>query len=158
MGPKAELYPTTRFQTGLDEMDEMSEPTVELYMTVAPHTIQQDQSLADARDLMRAHRIRHLPVLDGSRLIGLVSQRDLLLLQTLEDVDPQRVAVREAMTENTYAIGRDATVRTVAADMADHRYGSAIVVDRGQVIGIFTAIDGLRALSLLLSQRRQARH
>jgi acetoin utilization protein AcuB len=134
----------------------MSEPTVDLYMTAAPQTIQRNQSLSDALQLMRSHAIRHLPVLDGSKLVGVVSQRDLLQFQTLDGADVQQSRVGEAMTADAYAIGPDVAVRTVAAEMADHRYGSAIVVERGRVIGIFTAIDGLRALSLLLSQLRQA--
>jgi acetoin utilization protein AcuB len=42
----------------------------------------------------------------------------------------------------------------VAAEMAEHRYGSAVVVDKDRVIGILTTVDGMRALSMLLAERR----
>jgi acetoin utilization protein AcuB len=39
--------------------------------------------------------------------------------------------------------------------MSDHRYGSAVIVDSGRVIGILTTVDGMRALSVLLSEHQQ---
>lgn len=134
----------------------MEEPTIELYMTPAPYSIGQEQPLSLAHQLMRQHRIRHLPVLDGQKLVGLISQRDLHLFETLQGVDPNSVAVQEAMTSPAYAVGRQSPVRQVALHMAEHRYGSAVVVEDHRVIGIFTAVDGLIGLSLLLKQLLEA--
>lgn len=134
----------------------MEEPTVDLYMTPSPHTIGREQSLSEAHQVMRSHGIRHLPVVDGEQLVGVLSQRDLHLFETLDDVDPEQIAVSEAMSRDTYAVRPESTVREVAAEMADHKYGSAVIVDGGKVSGIFTAVDGLRALSLMLAQLRQA--
>jgi acetoin utilization protein AcuB len=100
--------------------------------------------------------IRHLPVVDGKKLVGLLSQRDLLLFETLKDVDPARIAVHEAMSEDIFAVGPESTLRSVCAHMADHKLGSALVVENERVIGIFTAVDGLRGLSLLLKQLLEA--
>ena len=61
----------------------------------------------------------------------MLSQLDLHFLESLEDVDPARVTVSEAMSTDTYAIGPRSALCKVAAEMADHRYGSAVVVDRG---------------------------
>lgn len=135
----------------------MREPRVDEFMTHSPHTIGQDQPLCVAYRLMREHRIRHLPVLDGVKLVGILSQRDLHFMSTLRDVDPEKLAVSEAMSQDTYAVGPRSSVRKVTADMADHRYGSAVIVDNDRVIGIFTAVDAMRALSLLLSARLVAR-
>lgn len=135
---------------------DLEEPTVDLYMTPSPHTIGREQSLSEAHQLMRSHGIRHLPVLDGEQLVGVISQRDLHLFETLDDVDPEKVAVSEAMSEDTYAVEPETSVREVTAHMADHKHGSAVIVERGKVIGIFTAVDGLRALSLMIAQLRQA--
>ena len=134
----------------------VDDPTVDLYMTPSPHTIGREQSLSEAHQLMRSHGIRHLPVLDGERLVGVISQRDLHLFETLDDVDPEKIAVSEAMSEDTYAVSPESTVREVAAHMANHKLGSAVIVDRGKVVGIFTAVDGLRGLSLMLAQLQQA--
>ena len=53
-------------------------PTLQKYMTTTPHTINKDQPLAYAHKVMRDHKIRHLPVLDGDSLAGMVSIGDLL--------------------------------------------------------------------------------
>lgn len=134
----------------------MEEPTIDLYMTPSPYTIRHDEPLAAAHALMRAHQIRHLPVLEGEELVGLLSQRDLHLFETLDGVDPTKIAVREAMMAPVYTVSPQSTLREVAAHMADHKYGSAVVVEERRVVGIFTAVDGLRGLSLLLSQLVQA--
>ena len=134
----------------------MEEPTIDLYMTTSPHTIGPEQPLAVAHQLMRERSIRHLPVVDGEALIGVVSLRDLYFIETLDDVDVATVAVREAMRDETYAVSPREPLREVAAHMADHKLGSAVVIDDTKVIGIFTAVDGLRALSLLLEQVGQA--
>jgi acetoin utilization protein AcuB len=124
--------------------------TVDGFMTRCVHTIGHDQSLAAAHRLMRAHEIRHLPVLDAGKLVGILSQRDLQLIETLADVDPEAVEVAEAMSTETYTVSSRAAVRKVAAEMADRKFGSVVVVEQERVIGIFTTVDALRALSALL--------
>ncbi len=131
----------------------MEEPTIELYMTPSPRTIGPDQPLSDARDLMRTLRIRHLPVLDGQKLVGLVSQRDL---RAFGEAEPRALVIRDVMTSPVYTVGSQSTVREVALHMAEHRYGAAVVVEDGEVIGIFTAVDGLVGFSLLLKQLLEA--
>jgi acetoin utilization protein AcuB len=126
------------------------DPTVDRYMTPSPFTIGQGEPLSAAHELMRAHSIRHLPVLDGRALVGLVSLGDLHLLETLDGVDPNEATVREAMSDDPYTVAPHAPLRQVAAEMAARKISSAVVVDGERVVGIFTAVDGLRGLSLLL--------
>lgn len=133
----------------------MSEVTVERFMTHAPLTIRYDEPLSEARRLMREHGVRHLPVLAGGKLVGVVSQRDLHFFEALAGVDPDRIAVSEAMSTDTYAVGPRTTLRRAAAEMAEQRYGSVVVMDKERVIGILTTVDGMRALSLLLSEQRK---
>lgn len=123
---------------------------IRTHMTAAPYSIGVDQPLDVAHDLMRAHRIRHLPVLRGGKLVGLLSQRDLYLIETLRDVDPRSVTVEEAMTQDAYAVAPSTPLAKVAKEMAEQRYGCAVVVEAAQVVGIFTAVDALRALAGLL--------
>jgi acetoin utilization protein AcuB len=99
---------------------------------------------------MRARHVRHLPVLEGGRLVGVVSERDLYLLETLRGVDPGKEPVSEAMTEQPYAVSPEAKVHDVVREMLGKKYGSAVVVERGKVAGIFTRSDALRALEGLL--------
>lgn len=135
----------------------MAKHTVQAFMTVGPVVIGTKRSLADAHRIMRERGIRHLPVVDGGALVGLVSQRDLYLLETLEAVDPATETVEEAMTTDPFAVGPDAPLDEVAAEMARRKLGSAIVVDRGSVIGLFTTVDALRALAAVLRRTRRAR-
>ena len=55
----------------------MNTTTIDQVMTPQPYTIGRDQTLATAHQMMRAHLVRHLPVLEHSELVGIVSQRDL---------------------------------------------------------------------------------
>lgn len=132
-------------------------PTVAEFMTPAPHTIGYNQTLTAAHRLMREHRIRHLPVLKGGKLVGLVSERDLHLVETLREVDPDRVTVEEAMSSEPFTVSPDTPVETAASIMADQKYGSAVVVDRDQVVGIFTTTDALRATVELVRRLRAQR-
>jgi acetoin utilization protein AcuB len=121
------------------------------YMTKQPWTIRNDARMSEAHELMRAHRIRHLPVLQSGKLVGIVSDRDLHLIETLPDSDPDEVEVEEAMTEDVYTVGPDDPVDEVAERMAAHKYGCAVVVSRrGAVEGIFTTVDAMQVLADVL--------
>ena len=116
-------------------------------MTPSPHTIGKDQTLERASAAMRAHDIRHLPVLEGGALLGILSNRDVYLIETLEDVDPTEVTVEEAMTAEPYSVPPEALLRDVVAEMVAHKYGAAVVMRGREVVGIFTTIDALRVLA-----------
>ena len=125
-------------------------PPISKYMTRMPHTIGRDQTLTAAHHMMREHRIRHLPVLSGGRLVGLLSERDLALIETLHSVDPDLTLAEEAMTQAPYAVASDTPLDEVAATMAEQRYGSAVVMDHDKIVGVFTTTDALQALVELL--------
>jgi acetoin utilization protein AcuB len=133
----------------------MSALTVRAYMTPTPFTIGAQQTLAVAQRMMSEHAIRHLPVLDGGKLVGVVTQRDLQLVQTLRDVDPEKLTVDEAMSPDPYTISPGTSLEWVAMAMSQHKYGSVIVVDHGKVVGVFTTVDALRALQELLEHSRR---
>lgn len=122
-------------------------PPIKTYMTATPHTIGADQTIARAHAIMREHRVRHLPVLSGGRLVGVLSERDLHLVETLREVDPEVVRVDEAMSPEVYVVAPDAPLDEVVKDMAVHKYGSAVVVDHAHVVGIFTTVDVCRAFA-----------
>ena len=128
-------------------------PTVQKYMTTSPHTIGEDQPMALAHRMMREHHIRHLPVLRGSKVVGLVSDRDLNMVETLKDVDPHKVLVSEAMTQAPYLVSPDAALDEVVSTMAQGKLGSAVVTQHDKVVGIFTTVDSCRAFLDLLNTR-----
>ena len=121
-------------------------PPVGDFMTHSPHSIGRKQTLATALALMRRFDVRHLPVLDGGRIVGLLSQRDVLFVETLRDVDASAVSVDEAMSPDVYTVAPETPLVDVVAEMADHKYGCAVVLDGATVAGIFTTVDAMRAL------------
>ena len=127
-------------------------PNVDRYMTKTPFSIGQEQTLAYAHRLMRDHGIRHLPVLDGGKLAGVISDRDLHLIEAFLDV-AEEVPVEEAMTPLVYVVSPKAPLDEVVSEMAEHKYGCAVVMDRNKVVGMFTTIDAMRALSELFGTR-----
>lgn len=128
-------------------------PAVRKYMTTSPHSIGREQTLAVAHSMMREHSFRHLPVLEGGKLVGLVTMRDLHLIETLRDVDANVVTVEDAMTTDVYAVSPDAPLDEVAMEMSEHKYGCTIVMQNEHVVGVFTTVDACRALHDLLHGR-----
>jgi acetoin utilization protein AcuB len=115
-------------------------------MTPTPHCIGREQTLATAHERMRALRIRHFPVLDGGKLVGILSQRDLFFVETLRDVDPLKVLVEDAMSSDVYVVSPERHLGEVAATMAERKYGCAVVARDGHIEGIFTTSDALRVI------------
>ncbi|APR88120.1 CBS domain protein [Minicystis rosea] len=128
-------------------------PHVDRYMTSSPFTVGREQPLIQAHLLMREHGIRHLPVLHGGKLVGMVSDRDLHIIETLRDVDPEKVLIEEAMVSDVYTVAPKAPLDEVVREMAAHKYGSAVVVDHGKVVGVFTTVDAMQAFADLLETR-----
>lgn len=128
-------------------------PKIQKFMTTVPICINRTDTVASAHKVMREHDIRHLPVVDGDKLVGIVTQRDLHLIETLKDVDANNVSVEDAMTTNPYTVHPDAELDEVVAEMAEQKYGSALVVQNHKVVGVFTTVDAMRAFSELLKSR-----
>ena len=127
-------------------------PIVRQHMTIAPHTVGTDGSLADASRLMKQHQIRHLPVLRAGQIVGLLSERDLLLVETLPGVRPGGVRVEEAMVQDVFTVSPETPVAEVVETMIDRKVGSAVVTENDHVVGVFTTIDALQALHHLLER------
>lgn len=126
------------------------EATVEQWMTRSPECIAMHQSLATAQKRMVDLGVRHLPVLDGGQLVGVISDRDLGLLGALAPEKLVSMRVEDAMSGVPYCVPPHTPVREVARHMATRKVGSAIVMDQSKVLGVFTTTDALAALAELL--------
>lgn len=129
----------------------MQSVTVRQFMTATPATIAVDLTLAQARERMFGLSARHLPVVDNGELVGILSDRDIALVEAVEG-DLTRIPVGKAMTPAPFTCGPEAHLHAVAAEMAQHKYGCAVIVDRdhpGHVVGVFTTTDALQALAQL---------
>ncbi|MCA9604917.1 MAG: CBS domain-containing protein [Myxococcales bacterium] len=116
---------------------------IEAVMTVLPHTVGADQTIEYAQRLMAEHHIRHLPVLRGNSLEGIVSERDLALAAGFDGVNPSETTVEDAMMPVPYTVGRKVHLLEVVQEMADRKIGSALVVHDHKVVGIFTLTDAI---------------
>ncbi|MBK7829049.1 CBS domain-containing protein [Nannocystis sp.] len=129
-------------------------PTVRDFMTQNPATIDGALSVADAAARMFQVHARHLPVYVEGHLVGILSDRDIAHLAAVRGVDPEKYTAEQACTPNPYVVTPDAPLEQVVLVLSDHKFGAALVMEAGQLIGIFTVIDALQALAAVL--RRDA--
>jgi acetoin utilization protein AcuB len=116
------------------------------FMTPSPLTIGRTTSLSAAKKTMREAGVRHLPVLEAGRLIGVVSQRDAYMVETLPGVDPDTNTVADAMSIDVYTVKPEEPVSEVVRAMISRKYGCAVVTEGTHVLGVFSTIDALRAM------------
>ena len=128
-------------------------PAIQKYMTTSPHSIGSDQTLAKAHEMMHTHDIRHLPVLAGGKLVGMLTDRDLHLIESMAGVEPRVSKVDDAMSTNVYSVAPETPLDEVVATMGERKYGSAVVMQNGKAVGIFTTVDLCRAFAELLHTR-----
>ena len=124
-------------------------------------TLTEDETLADAQRCMRQGRIRHMPVLSGRRLVGLLTHRDLLaasfsIFAEVDSTNQRRifgsVVVADAMHRDLVTIAPDVLVAEAAMILLDNKYGCLPVVgDNAHLLGIVTEADFLRLTVQLLS-------
>ena len=121
-------------------------------------TLRPDDQMATAEDVMRLGRIRHLPVCDvDGDLCGLVSQRDLTdqfnrLVNdpdyrdfAIQDVCMTGIHVADVMTRDVVATRPECLLRNAAGEMLERKIGCLPVVDEGELVGILTERDFVRA-------------
>ena len=119
---------------------------VRAYMTPSPLTITPDLSVADAAERMFANKIRHLPVIEGERLIGMVTERDLAVVDALTARQRQKIPVRQVMRTDPYTCHPDEPIREVVKRMVQHKLGSVVCLEAGRIVGVFTTVDAMRRL------------
>ena len=124
-------------------------------MTRSPLTIDASLSLADARRLMKRRGVRHLPVTDEGVLVGLISDRDVNLLEAHARTRLTDIALAEAMSRAPWTVAPTTPLEVAVRHMARHKLGSSVVLENEEVVGIFTSNDGLRALAQVLANARK---
>lgn len=127
-------------------------PTIKVAMTPFPFFVEIDAPIADARAMMREHEIHHLPVTEDGALVGVLSERDVRLLEVSRR-GRDLGSVREACMRDVYVVDVDAPLDEVLRHLAESHVGSALVVKNGKLAGILTNGDVCRVLADLLAQR-----
>lgn len=122
-------------------------------MTVNPITIKANTSLERIRELLKLHRIRHLPVLgEDNKLIGIVSVTDLATLDrldvdknsTAEAISPRELTATDLMTSEVIGLAPDDTIGLAADLFLSRALHAAPVLDDGELVGIVTSHDLLQ--------------
>ncbi len=109
-----------------------------------PVTVGMESSVKVAREIMTKHRCHHLPVLDGGKLVGFVSDRDLKLFEASGSFEEP---ISEVMSEDVILMKSTAKISEVIEKMLERHAGSVLVdYGAGQPIGIFTTTDALKFL------------
>ena len=121
------------------------------FMTPSPRTVTSATALSDARDVMARDQIRHLPVVDGTRVVGVVSARDVLVVEDLRVFASYDTSVEAAMAADPISVPSDTAIGHVVKTMVKADIGCVLVVDDGKLVGIFTDVDAVKLLARALS-------
>ena len=120
-----------------------------------PVTVNPQTTLCDAYRLMQEKGIRHLPVLENEKLVGIVTDRDLKAAMPSKATSLDiwevhyllsKIKVRDVMVKNHITINPDATIESAAIIMRDKKIGGLPVVEKKKLVGIITENDIFEAL------------
>lgn len=118
---------------------------VEERMTAHPAIAQVDMPAKEALASMSRHGFRHLPVVEGDEVVGIVSERDLLRMEVF--LKSMHLLVSDVMSRDPYVVRVGTPLVEVVREMAREKLGSAVIVNgRNAVVGIFTTTDGMKVL------------
>lgn len=123
--------------------------TVDEYTSPVLVMVEAKASLNRARSIMQENGIRHLPVEENGKIVGIVSERDILAHDGKDWVS--MLKVEDIMNSNIFSVYRNENLGEVALQLSTQKVGSALVLDEsGEVYGIFTTTDALNALVEIL--------
>lgn len=126
--------------------------TVQDFYTESPSVVDGDDSVDRAQELMSSKGIRHLPVTSDGKLVGVLSDRDIKTAMAFKGANSKRLRCADLCTESVYVTHRDSPLAAVAGELASKHYGSAVVTENDEVVGIFTTTDACRALASVLTK------
>jgi CBS domain-containing protein len=127
-------------------------------MTKDVYTVKENDNLQDAVAIIRKHKIRHLPVMSGKEVSGIISRTDLnrltfgALFENQEGADEailEMLNIPQVMTSKPRTVSSDSSIREVAEIFAKEEYHALPVVDNGELKGIVTTTD---VISYMLEQ------
>ena len=139
---------------------------VKMWMTENPITVGRYTSIPDAQELMRNRGIKHLPVLHGRRVVGIVSKSDLLKASpsgattlSVHELNYllSKMKVGEIMTEHPFNVTPDTPIEIAAVNMRKYKVASLPVIDpeTGSLVGIITESDIFEALIEIMGIREK---
>jgi len=122
----------------------MASTTVKDIMTPRPTWVASDASVVEAARRMVSEDVGSLPVVDADRLVGMVTDRDLVLNVMAKDLNPHEVAVADVCSGNPVTIGPDENLDAALQRMAKDQVRRLPVVEDGKLVGILAQADVAR--------------
>ena len=147
------------------ESNHLGLSSVRDYMTPDPQTLDTKNTLLDAVLMLRRLELRHIPILEGGRLVGILTDRDVgrvapSMLMGLSPQDYNRVfedtPVVKVMTRNLLSTTPEAPLAEAVHLLYNHKVGCLPVLEDGHLVGIITVADMLRALHDLVGDLNSA--
>ena len=134
-------------------MQNGKEGVVREIMMGSPVTLKSDDTLDLASDIISLGRIRHIPVVDDGRLVGLLSERDLMgaaatkvfgLKQKSKSLLLKSVLIKDVMKKRVVTVKPETPIKETARLMAEKKIGCVPVVSDGTLVGLVTTTDILK--------------
>jgi len=119
----------------------MAKTTVHDAMTASPSSIASDASAVEAARLMLTENVGSLPVVEGENLVGIVTDRDLVLQVMARDLDPSKVTVSEVSSEDPVVARPEEPLDAALQRMAEEQVRRLPVVQDGRLVGILAQAD-----------------
>ena len=114
-------------------------------MTVKPRTVKQGDSIVDAAKLMKGEDTGVAPIVDGDRLVGVITDRDIAIRVVAEGRDPQSTKVEDVASQNLVTIDPQQDLDEALRLMAQHQVRRLPVVEEdGKLVGIIAQADVAR--------------
>ena len=130
-------------------------PALTAFMTPFPHSVDLQDPLSRAVAMLDAHEIRHLPVTEGGRLVGVLTAPEVAAALAEAGGKQRRspLRVRDVRVLDAYTVELTERFDRVLAHMARQHIECALVLKRGKLVGIFTVTDACWILADLLRRR-----
>ena len=132
--------------------------SIDAIMSTNLITVTPSATLAEARTLMHKHRIHHIPVVEGDKLIGLVtltnvlSATDSFLRDDSSRIHANEIGIKDAMVTDVATVDVNASLRHAALFLERHKIGCLPVLDDDKLVGIITDTDFVAVAINLLEQ------
>lgn len=110
-------------------------------MTQAPTTIRPDMNVADAAGMMRSEDVGSIPVVEGELLVGIITDRDIVIRVVADRRDPMEVSVGEVMTSSPHTVSPDARLSEAREQMEQNRVRRLAVTKGDELVGILSLGD-----------------
>jgi CBS domain-containing protein len=123
----------------------MTDKTVREAMTASPTVVSSDATAVDAARAMTAENVGSLPIVDEEKLVGIVTDRDLVTNVLAKDLDPHKVPVSDVGTEHPVFVGPEDRLDTALQRMAEKQIRRLPVVEDGRLVGILAQADVSRS-------------